>query len=101
MDEPAFWNDFLDRIPVCNKLVENVAEIKNEILRFIATEDPLRVPSADGGTTLLAEAGGYGAYVGHLRLTVDPRKLGIRRFEYEGNRIASGVRSVESGVQID
>ena len=41
MDEPRFWNEFLDRVPICNELIENFIEIKKEILRFIETDHPL------------------------------------------------------------
>jgi aspartyl/asparaginyl beta-hydroxylase (cupin superfamily) len=42
VDEPSFWNEFLHRIPICNELVQHYAQIKDEILQFIATDDPLR-----------------------------------------------------------
>ncbi len=41
-EECRFWNDYLERIPICNSLVSHYAEIKDEILNFIKTQDPLR-----------------------------------------------------------
>lgn len=42
MDEPRFWNEYLDRIPFCNQVIEDFAKIKTEILEFIETDHPLR-----------------------------------------------------------
>ncbi|HET6266177.1 MAG TPA: aspartyl/asparaginyl beta-hydroxylase domain-containing protein [Acidobacteriota bacterium] len=42
MNEPRFWNDELDRVPFCNTLIQRYNEIKNEILTFIKTKQPLR-----------------------------------------------------------
>lgn len=37
------------------------------------THEPMRVENPAGGHTLITEAGGYGRWVGHVRLDVDPR----------------------------
>jgi Aspartyl/Asparaginyl beta-hydroxylase len=42
MNEPRFWNDHLDRVPICHTLVERHKQIKDEILAFISAKNPLR-----------------------------------------------------------
>ncbi len=42
IDEYRFWHDYLDRVPICSSLLLHYKEIKDEILNFIQTKDPLR-----------------------------------------------------------
>jgi hypothetical protein len=41
-DEPPFWDDVLDRIPVCFDLVEHFLIIRDEVLEYIAADKPLQ-----------------------------------------------------------
>src|SRR5277367_2854549 len=40
-DEPRFWNEFLDRLPVCGEVSRRHSEIAQQVTAFIAGKNPL------------------------------------------------------------